>query len=152
MLDIQIDGRKYQADADSLTGGQILGLADKSYPEWSLSLERDGKSVPVGKDEQIDLKDPGNRAFKTATNKPQRPHKGEKISIKVDGDEFEVAGSVMTGEQILALVGKNPDEWSLNEKLKSGRRIMVEKDREVDLTNPELDRFETAPLQAQQGA
>ncbi len=150
-MNIQIDGKQYPADSDHLTGEQILNLAGKSYPEWSLSLERDGKSVPVGKDEQIDLKDPGNRAFKTASAKPQRPD-DKKITIKVDGDEFTVAETTMTGERILALVDKKTSEWSLNKKLKSGRRIPVAGDEEVDLTNPELDRFETAPLQAQQGA
>lgn len=151
MLNIQIDDKQYSVDSDYLTGEQILQLAGKSYLEWSLSLERDGKSVPVGKGEQIDLKDPDNRVFKTASAKPQRSG-DKKITIKVDVNEFAVAETTMTGEQILALVGKKVSEWSLNEKLKSGRRIPVAGDKEVDLTNPELDRFETAPLQAQQGA
>ena len=70
---------------------------------------------------------------------------------KIDGQEYQIADSKPTGAEILALAGKNYNEHSLSQKLKSGRRVKVEKDTVVDLTNSELERFETAPLVAQQG-
>lgn len=149
MFKIKIDNQVYEASAKEMTGEQILQLAGKNFPEWSLSLNRDGKSIAIGKDEQVDLGEIGDGDFTTKLTKPKRP--GGKVSIKIDKDEYEVSRTTLTGEEILALAGKNYEGYSLNEKLKSGRRRAIEADQDVDLTNPEIDRFETTPRQAQQG-
>ena len=73
------------------------------------------------------------------------------ITIKIDGDEYKVTEKVMTGEDILGLAGKSYDEWSMNRKLKGGRRVPVTKDQLVDLSEPGVERFETVKKQAQQG-
>ena len=154
MHQIKIDSEERQMDDRTPTGEQILALVDKKYPEWTLSLILGDKSISVSKEQKVDLAEIGNGFFKSESSKSGRPdRKGADlpVRVKIDGDEYAISDETLTGEQILALAGKNYNEWSLNKKLKSGRRVKVEKEAMVDLTDSELDRFETAPLQAQQG-
>ncbi|MGI9250408.1 MAG: multiubiquitin domain-containing protein [Pseudohongiellaceae bacterium] len=159
MYQIKIDGQEYPIDDRAPTGEQILALAGKKYPDWALNLEVGSSSVPVSKDQKVDMEELGSGFFRTSVGKPDKgkPDKPNRsgatfpIVIKIDGAEYQVSVATLTGEQIMALAGKNYNEYSLNQKLQSGRRIPIEKETEVNLTNQELDRFETAPLQATQG-
>ena len=82
-----------------------------------------------------------------------RPPRGQSAYlIKIDGTKIKVSKQKITGKEILDLVGKQPSDWSLNQKRDSGRRITVETDQSVDLCEPGIERFETVRRQAQQGA
>ena len=81
----------------------------------------------------------------------RRPPKGWKYRIRIDGEKHIVDSAEITGADILALVGKSSGEWSLNQKLNSGKRERIEADTEVDLARPGIERFETVRREAQQG-
>jgi len=82
----------------------------------------------------------------------RKPPKGQgKYNIKIDGEKYTVVRQMLTGEEILAQVGKGYDEWTLNQKLRGGRRKPIEKEENIDLAQPGIERFETVRRQAQQG-
>ena len=149
MYEITIDGQKFTVSDQSPTGEQILALVSKKPQEWELFLEP--HNIPIPPSQKLDLKEADNTVFKTVKGKADRNGVEFPIIIKIDGTEYQVNVPSLTGEQILELAGKTYDTYSLNQKLKSGRRIKIHKEDLVDLTDSELDRFETAPLQAQQG-
>ena len=98
----------------------------------------------VNGDDSIDIEECGKHG--------RRPPKGKKYRIRIDGDKYTVATEDTTGTEILALVGKNFDEWSLNQKLRGGKREKIDADEKVNLACPGIERFETVRRQAQQGA
>ena len=89
----------------------------------------------------------------TANNKPDSgaPDGARKYEITIDNKSVVVEREKLTGEEILALVRKDYTEWTLHQKLRGGRRKPIEPDQEVDITRPEIERFETVKKQAQQG-
>ena len=101
-------------------------------------------TIPAGDDDAIDLE--------ICARADRRPPKGQKqYKIKIDGDKYTVGSQKITGTEILAQAGKNYEDWTLNQKLRGGRRKLIEEDEEVDLALPGLERFETVSKQAQQG-
>ena len=101
-------------------------------------------TIPAGEDDAIDLE--------ACSRADRKPPKGQsEYKIKIDGNKYTVAKQIVTGEEILALAGKGYGEWTLNQKLRGGRRKAIEKEEPVDLTQPRVERFETVPWQAQQG-
>lgn len=97
-----------------------------------------------GDDDVIDLEE--------CSHANRKPPKGQgKYKIKIDGEKYTVVRQVLTGEEILAQVEKGYDEWTLNQKLRGGRRKPIEKESTVDLAQPGIERFETVRKQAQQG-
>ncbi len=79
------------------------------------------------------------------------PPKGQKYRIRIDREKHTVKEEKITGTQILALGGKTPEEWALNQKLGDGKRERIEADDFVDVSRPGVERFETVRRQAQQG-
>ena len=80
-----------------------------------------------------------------------RPGKAKRYRIVVDREPREVEAHGMTGEQILKLVGKSPDKFTLTQKLHGGHREKVAADEYVDFTARGVERFETAPRSATNG-
>ena len=78
---------------------------------------------------------------------------GNSIYVDIDGDQFGLTNSHISGIQLLGLVDKSPKEWALNIKYFDGRRVRV-KDLTVpiDITYRNIHRFETVKLQAIQGS
>ena len=95
-------------------------------------------------DDSIDLEECGKH-----NRRP--PRGGHRYRIRIDGEKFTLGKSTVTGDAVLALVGKNYQDWSLNEKLHGGQRVRIEPDTVVDLCKPGKERFETVRHQAQQG-
>lgn len=81
----------------------------------------------------------------------RRPPRGHTYRIRVDGAKFTIASATTTRAEVLALVNKNAQDWSLNQKLRGGRRLRIEQDDVIDLCKPGVERFETVRRQAQQG-
>ena len=96
------------------------------------------------RDNAIDLEE--------CAKKDRKPPKGQKFyRIKIDGEKYKVQEEKMKGTEILMLVGKSYNEWSLNQKFCGGRRMPVKPEDFVDFTQKGIERFETVPQQAQQG-
>ena len=94
-------------------------------------------------DDGIDLEECGKHG--------RRPPRGHRYRIRVDGEKLMWDAATITGAQVLALVDKNYQDWTLNEKHHGGRRTRVAPDAVVDLCSPGVERFETVRHQAQQG-
>lgn len=71
--------------------------------------------------------------------------------IRIDGREYAVEGAMVTGSEVLALADKRPSEWLLNGKLRDGTRQRIAADHVVDLGASMIERFESVPMQMQQG-
>ena len=80
----------------------------------------------------------------------RRLPKGGTYRYRLDRKTYTVDKAEIKGSEILDRAGKNLTEWSLNQKLRGGRRIKVD-DRLVDLTKRGIERFESVRRQAQQG-
>jgi len=123
------------------------GLDQLISPEMTLVVQDNDSyfTVPIDQEGSIELEECAKHG--------RRPPKGDGYfyRIKIDGEKYKVTEMKMVGEDILRLVGKTYDEWTMNQKLKGGRRVSVEKDQLVDLSVPGVERFETAKRQAQQG-
>lgn len=117
------------------------------HDDWMLVLQDSDCyfTIPVTDDESVvDIE-------QCAQSDRQPPKGQEKYRIKIDNKRVVVEHGELTGEEILALVQKDYGEWTLNQKLRGGRRKLIEADQEVDLTQPGIERFETVKKQAQQG-
>lgn len=79
------------------------------------------------------------------------PRGGHAYRIRIDATKHSLESGTATGTQLLALVDKNHQDWSLNRKEPGGRRLRVQPDEMIDLCALEVERFETVPRQAQQG-
>ena len=97
-----------------------------------------------GDDEAVDLEECGKHG--------RRPPRHRKYRIRIDKEKRIVDSREITGRQILELVEKSYQEWSLNQKLHGGRRVRIVPDENVDLSKPGVERFETVRKQAQQGS
>ena len=134
------DGRLFV----DIEGGVDVEISD----DMTLVLQdRDSYFViPPSDSEDLDLID-----IEECGKRERRPPKGKSYKIRVDGDKYRVDSERITGTAILELVGKNFQEWSLNQKFCGGKRERIKADYVVDLTRPGVERFETVRLQAQQG-
>lgn len=128
----------------------INGGVDVEIPDDMTIVVQDADSYFVippateaGDDSSIDIEECGKHE--------RRPPKGHKYSIRIDGDKYTVDSTEITRAAILALAGKNSDEWLLNQKLHGGRRVRIEAEDTVNLARPGIERFETVRRQAQQG-
>ena len=95
-------------------------------------------------DEIIDVEEFGNAG--------NVPPKGRKYRIRVDKQHVVFEKEVVTGREILSAVGKDPQRFRLDQKLKGGETRKIEPDQEVDLTTPGLERFMTLPLDSREGS
>ena len=81
----------------------------------------------------------------------RRPPRGHSYRVRVDGAKYTVDTATTTRADVLALVGKSAQDWSLNQKLRGGRRVRIEQGDVIDLCKPGMERFETVSRQVQQG-
>ena len=146
------DGRTLKANDAEFPNGRLfvesVDQVDVEIADDVIVLVREEDVyfvVPPSTDgsDDIDLEECGKHG--------RRPPRGHRYRIRVDGDKFTVETAAITGTQVLALVDKNYGDWSLNEKLRGGRRARIEPDAVVDLCRPGVERFETVRHQAQQG-
>ena len=71
--------------------------------------------------------------------------------IMIDKKEYEAPASHLTGKEILALAGKTPAGYRLDQKLHGGQVKKIGPDETVDLTAPGLEKFMTLPLDQTDG-
>ena len=158
------NGKAIELDCAKVDG-RTLKANDADFPNGRLFIESvDGVDVEIADDmtvvvreedvyfvvpaspdggDEIDLEECGKH--------DRRPPRGHSYRIRVDGGKFTVEANTITGAEVLALVDKNHQDWSLNEKLHGGRRVRIQPGDEIDLCKPGVERFETVRLQAQQG-
>ena len=85
--------------------------------------------------------------------KPIPPHEqGRRYRIRIDKEHRTVDVPNLTGAQILALVGKTPTGYRLDQKLHGGQTKKIEPSESVDFTKPGVEKFMTLPLDQTEGA
>ena len=80
---------------------------------------------------------------------PHRP--GVSYRIRIDKVQKVVGVPEMTGAQILGLVGKTPDRFRLDQKVRGGAPRKIEPTVVVSFTEPGVERFMTLPLDQTEG-
>ncbi len=101
-------------------------------------------TIPFVDEEIIDIEE--------CTKHDRKPPKGQKkYRIKIDGEKYIVERSHLLGKEILALAGKEWQQFGLQQKFKGGKREAIQPEKDVDFANKGVERFETVPKQAQQG-
>ena len=124
----------------------IEGGVDVEIPDEMTVVVQDSDSyfvIPPADGDAVDIEECGKHE--------RRPPKVRKYRIKVDGERYVIDSPEITGGAILALAGKSPEEWLLNQKLHGGKRERIHPDALIDLARPGIERFETVRSQAQQG-
>jgi hypothetical protein len=77
--------------------------------------------------------------------------KAKRYRIRVEKQSFVVNTETITGRQILALVGKTPDQYNLYQHIRGGQTKPVLPDESVDLTAPGVERFTTMKIENREG-
>ena len=143
--------------------GAALKALDKEFPQGRLFVDIEGDiDTEIDDDMIIVVQDadsffviPGDGEdlidIESCGKHDRQPPKGYKYRIRVDREKYVVQSRRIAGAEILALAGKSPDEWSLNQKLHGGKRVRIQNDEVVDLALKGIERFETVRRQAQQG-
>lgn len=73
----------------------------------------------------------------------ERPPKGRRYRFRLDKAQHISKDDSLTGRQILAFGGMNPDQYLLFQAQRGGQRVPVTPDQVVDLTEPGVERFFT---------
>ncbi len=72
--------------------------------------------------------------------------------LRIDKEYRVTENPEPTGRQILALVGKTPEGYTLSIKLHGGQARPIGPDEKVDLRHRGIERFMTMPRDATEGA
>jgi len=99
-----------------------------------------------GGEEVIDLEEYAKAGKEVPPHKP-----GVKYRIRIDKEKFVVDVPQMKGKEILALVGKAPDRYRLDQKLRGGGTKKIGAEETVSFTAPGPEKFMTLPLDQTEG-
>jgi Prokaryotic E2 family E/Multiubiquitin len=80
-----------------------------------------------------------------------KPPKARRYIIRIDREKYTVEVPGMLGKDILALAGKTPDRYLLNQKFRHGQVAPIEPTQHVDFTAPGVERFITLPKDQTEG-
>lgn len=114
--------------------------------DWNL-IVRGGMcfiTIPASPDDIVDVEE-------CTKNDRKPPKRQSKYRIKIDGEKYISERPHLLGKEILALAGKEWQNFDLQQKFKGGKREAIKPEQEVDLSTKGVERFETVPKQAQQG-
>lgn len=99
-------------------------------------------------DDQFEVDEVDVEAEAKAGNAVRR---ARRYRLRIDS-EYKVSTSrTITGREILALVGKTPEQFVLTQKLRGGGTVPVTADQVVDLHTPGIERFMTLARDATDG-
>lgn len=74
-----------------------------------------------------------------------------RYEIRVDKQKITVNAAVITGKQILAEVGKTPEQYNLYQHVRGEQTKPIRSEQKVDLTEPGVERFTTMKIENQEG-
>lgn len=137
--DIALESSKLYADIPNYPDQHIVD-------QWTLIVRNNECfiTIPTTNDDITDIEE-------CAKHNRKPPKKQDKYKIKIDGEKYTVESSHLSGEQILNLAGKESQQFSLQQKYIGGKREPITPKQDVDFSAKGIERFETAPKQAQQG-
>ena len=77
--------------------------------------------------------------------------KDKHYRIRIDKEIKVVDQATITGKEILALVGKTPQQYNLYQHFHKAQTEIVPPDKIVDLTAPGVERFTTMKIENTEG-
>lgn len=137
----KINGKRFESSESKITGHELLLIASLTPVEdYELLYKINEKGfTPIQLDEIVDLKIAGIEGFRA------KPYK--KLTIKVDGKQYEVEECFMTPKEIMTLVGINPDRFYLKEIRKGGVEVTYKDDVEHKIAITKTSCFESCELE-----
>lgn len=159
---ININENEYTIDKQIITGNELHELAGTSPDTHFIRKKTQEGKVLVGPNVQVDLTECGIERFII------RPFKQEVIDledcfcegvtpvitykylIKVNRIKYEIDKEKISREEILKLVGKDPDKHRLRMFTKNGK-IILEEGQIIDLTECGVERFVYEALDCTEG-
>lgn len=81
----------------------------------------------------------------------KKPCKAKRYIIRIDKEKFTITRHSMTGREILALVQKTPDKYSLREIFRGGKIEEIKPDQVVEFFRCEVERFVTLKREVTEG-
>jgi hypothetical protein len=79
------------------------------------------------------------------------PKPAKVYRIRIDNVKKDVSVPSMTGRQILGLVDKTPEAYTLSQKIRGGAPIPIGADTTVRFDTPGIERFQTLARDATEG-
>ena len=149
---ILINNEKYIVKKHAMLGSEILSLIGQSSELYFLIQKtRKGKEF-IKPDDLVDFTKVGIERFiaqpkeckvldlEDCFNKGRVPVITYQYVIKINTKKFTVSEELMTGREILELIGGTPETYFLRQRTKEGKNI-VEADEVVDFTKCGIERF-----------
>lgn len=135
-----------------ITGNELHALAGTKSDTHFIRMVTDKGKILVGPSVQVDLTECGIERFIIRSYKQEtielencfcegvKPVITYKYLIKVNGKKYEVNKEEISREEILKLVGKDPDKHRLRMFTKNGKEIL-QQGQVIDLTECGVERF-----------
>jgi hypothetical protein len=124
----------------------LFALTGQRNPTTEGNMSASSASSAEGGSGVIDLEEYAKADRKVP---PHRP--GVSYRIRIDKVQKVVDVPELTGAQILGLVGKTPDRFRLDQKVRGGATRKIEPTAVVSFTAPGVERFMTLPLDQTEG-
>ena len=109
-----------------------------------MSTENSTGQQPPGEAEIIDVEEYAKAGW-------EKPQQARAFRIRIDRELRVVNQRIITGREILALVGKTPEQFILTQRFPNGQVKTIEANDKVDLADPGVERFMTMRRDAQEG-
>jgi len=81
----------------------------------------------------------------------RKPPLAHRYVIRINKTKYTVEQRILSGTELLALAGKDPNQNKLYQKLHGGQLKEIAPNDKVDLSAPGIERFQTVPLNETEG-
>lgn len=81
----------------------------------------------------------------------RKPPLAHRYVIRINKTKYTVEQRILSGTELLALAGKDPNQNKLYQKLHGGQLKEIAPQVKVDLSAPGIERFQTVPLNETEG-
>ncbi len=106
------------------------------------------QEVSTNADDQEVLNEVEIEVFGKENRKPPLAHR---YIIRINKTKYTVEQRILSGMELLALAGKNPNQNKLYQKLHGGQLKEIAPPDKVDLSAAGIERFQTVPLNETEG-
>lgn len=137
---VQIDDNAYSVADPVITGLQLLDTAGKRPSDEYLIfyLLPGGQLEEIRLDETVDLRQRGVERFITWRS-------DRSFRLAIDGRRFEWGAPLITGLKLKERAGVDPQTYGVWLEVRGGEDRPIENTETVDLEEPGVERFFTAP-------
>lgn len=106
------------------------------------------QEVSTNADDQEVLNEVEIEVYGKENRKPPLAHR---YIIRINKTKYTVEQQILSGTELLALAGKNPNQNKLYQKLHGGQLKEIAPADKVNFSAPGIERFQTVPLNETEG-